>query len=120
MTFEEYAVELLKVDPEGSSGAIDWTTVDRLWLELVNKAELLISSIAPGAHCTAQEWDRRIDCTIKLSETSVIGERVHLTKMTEQRLTETAKRLQQRAQGDSIPLVDELRPPLLIGRGRPA
>ena len=114
MTFEEYATELSKVDPEGSNSDVDWTKVSQLWAELEEKAAHFVSSIAPGAFCTAQDWDRRIDCEIKLADGSVIAEMVGLEDLSEQRLRETGERLWRRAQGENIPLVDERAPPVLI------
>ena len=112
--FEEYAAELSKLDPEVASLDADWKRITRLWVQLEKKAERLVSSIAPGAYCTAQEWDRRIDCKIKLGDGRVVGEKVGLSEVTEQRLMETGDRLRRRAAGESVPLVNELRPPALI------
>lgn len=114
MTFEEYAAVLSKVDPEGRNPEVDWKAITRLWVQLEKKAERLVSSIAPGAVCTAQGWDRRIDCTIKLGDGSVVGEMVGLRDVTERRLRETGDRLRRRAQGEKVPLENELRPPVLI------
>jgi hypothetical protein len=115
MTFEEYAAELSKIDPERSNPNVDWRKVTHLWVQLEKKVERLISSIAPGAFCTAQEWDSRIDCAIKLADGTVVGEMVGLNEVTEQRLREAADRLRQRVEGEDVPLVSELRPPLVIG-----
>lgn len=114
MTFEEYASELSKIRPEGSNAGVDWGKVTRLWVQLEKKAERLISSIAAGAFCTAQEWDHRLDCAIKLADGRVVGEMVALCEVNEQRLRETAERLRKRAEGGDVPLVNELRPPIRI------
>lgn len=114
MTFEEYAAELSKIDPVGPNADVDWRKVTRLWVQLEKKAERLVSSIAPGALCTAQEWDSRIDCAIKLADGRVVGEMVGLKDLTERRLREAADRLRQRAEGENVPLVSELLPPLAI------
>lgn len=56
------------------------------------EAERLVSSIAPAAVCTAQGWDNRIDCTIKLADGRVVGEMSACAGVTEQRLRETGNR----------------------------
>jgi len=114
MTFEEYAAELSHIDPEEPNPDVDWKKVARLWVQLEKKAERLIHSIAPGAFCTAQEWDQRLDCTIKLADGNVVGEMVGLDEVTEQRLKATGDRLRKRAEGDNIPLVNEVLPPIRI------
>jgi hypothetical protein len=117
MTFEEYAAEILRIGPEATGAAVDWETIDMLWATLIEKAEQIVSSIAPGASCTAQEWDRRIDCGIKLSDGSFVAEMISLRDLTEDRLRATGDRLGRRVKGEQVQLVNELKPPLWIGRG---
>lgn len=114
MTFEQYAAELSKVGPEETNPDVDWKKITRLWVQIERKAERLVSSIAPGAFCTAQEWDHRIDCVLKLDDGSVVGEMVSLSDVTEQRLREAGDRLRRRAEGENIALENELRPPALL------
>ncbi|MEN3953413.1 hypothetical protein [Iodidimonas sp. SYSU 1G8] len=116
MTFEEYAAELSKIDPSGSNPGVDWKKLTRLWVQLEKKAERLVSSIAPGAACTAQEWDHRIDCTIILGDGAVVGEMIGLNEISEQRLRETGDRLKRRREGEKVALVNQLGPPVLIHR----
>jgi hypothetical protein len=114
MTFEEYAAELSKVATDDRRPDIDWDRQTRLWVQLEKKAERLVSSIAPGAMCTAQEWDHRIECTLKLEDGTMVGEMIGLRDLTEDRLKEAGDRLRRLAEGEDVQLVDAVRPPRLM------
>jgi hypothetical protein len=78
------------------------------------QAEKLLGTIACGAICVAQEWDNRIDCVLRLSDGSIVGEMVPAKDLTESRIRATGERLRQRAAGIAVPLVNELRQPIRI------
>ena len=80
------------------------------------EAEKILGTIAPGAICVAQEWDNRIDCVIRLPDGNVVGEMVSVSDLGETRIRATGERLRQRAAGQDVPLVNELRQPLRIIR----
>ena len=84
--------------------------------EVAEQAGRILSAIAPGAYCVPQEWDRRIDCLIKLPNGRVIGEMVPLDKANEERIREAGERLKQKWLGLNVELHDELKPPIQIGR----
>jgi len=81
----------------------------------VADAEKVLSQVAPGAVCVAQEWDDRVDCLIKLADGSVVGEWVTVSQLTEARVREVGKRLRLRSEGIEVPLVNEIPPPLRVG-----
>jgi hypothetical protein len=83
--------------------------------EQAAQAQKILTSIAPGAFCTAQEWDGRIDCAVKLADGSIVTEMILLAELSEARIITTGERLQKRLQGLPVTLVNELRPPLRIG-----
>jgi hypothetical protein len=114
MTFEEYAAELSKVATDDRRPDIDWDRQSRLWIQLERKAERILSSIVPGVMCTAQEWDHRIDCTIRLADGSMVGEMVGLRHLTEDRLKQTGDRLRRLAEGEDVQLVDAVTSPRVI------
>ncbi|HEV2532143.1 hypothetical protein [Phenylobacterium sp.] len=111
MTLEKWTSELREC---GKAAVVDWTRIDMLWRQLAAEAERIASSVAPGAFCTAQEWDQRIDCTIKLSDGKIVGEMILLSEVTVQRVEETAERLRRRLAGENVPLMNELWPPIRI------
>jgi hypothetical protein len=78
------------------------------------QAERLLVDIAPGAFCTAQEWDERIDCFLRLPDGTLIGEMILVEELTESRVRETGWRLQQWAEGRKVPLVRPILPPVRI------
>ena len=78
------------------------------------QAEAILSAIAPGAVCVAQEWDNRVDCVIRLPDGTVVGEMVSAGDLSEARIRATGERLRQRAAGQDVPLVNELRQPIRI------
>jgi len=82
--------------------------------EVAAQAQTLLASVAAGAVCVPQDWDRRIDCVLKLADGSVIGEMVGLDEVTERRIRATGERLQKRADGIEVPLVNELQSPVRI------
>jgi hypothetical protein len=82
--------------------------------ERAEQAETLLSQVAPGAVCIAQDWDNRIDCLLKLRDGRVVGEMVAVSQLTEQRIRATGERLRQWGEGVEVPLVDELLPPVRI------
>ena len=82
--------------------------------EVAAQAERLLASIAPGAFCLRQDWDRRIDCLISLPDGSVIGEMVSFDEVTEQRINATGERLRKRAEGLDVRLVNEIESPVRI------
>jgi hypothetical protein len=83
--------------------------------EQAGQAQRILASIAPGAFCTAQEWDGRIDCAVKLPDGSIVTEMVLLAELSEARIIATGGRLQKKLRGLPVQLVNELRPPLRIG-----
>jgi len=113
MTLEECAIQLRQcANPE----ALEWARVDTLWHQAAVEAERIAKSVLPDAFCTAQEWDQRIDCAVKLTDGQIAGEMILLSELTEPRIKETAIRLRRRLAGDDISLVNELRRPILITR----
>ena len=82
--------------------------------EQAEQAERILASIVPGAFCTAQEWDGRIDCAVRLADGSVAGEMVLLAELSEARIIATGERLQRKLQGMAVQLMNELRPPIRI------
>jgi hypothetical protein len=82
--------------------------------EKARQAEQILASIVPGAFCTVQDWDGRIDCTIRLADGSIAGEMVLLSELTEARIIATAERLQMRLQGIDVPSVNAVRGPMRI------
>jgi len=82
---------------------------------VAEQVERLLRSLVPDSYCTAQEWDDRIDCTAWLpGGKEVVGEMISLSDVTEERIRETAERLRKRQLGINVPLVNELRKPILI------
>jgi hypothetical protein len=84
--------------------------------EVAEQAQRLLRSAAPDAWCQAQEWDSRIDCEIKLSDGSVVGEMVLLSEATEARIRAAGERLMKRKMGIPVALQHELKPPIMIVR----
>jgi hypothetical protein len=84
--------------------------------EAAAEAQTLLSRLAHGAVCVAQEWNDRIDCLLKLPDGSVVGEMVPVSELTESRIREAGERLRQRGEGIEVPLVNELHPPVRITR----
>ena len=82
--------------------------------ERASQAECLLVQVAPGAACVPQEWDNRVDCVLKLADGTVVGEMVPLSDLTDSRIRETGERLRQRAEGDDVPLLNELHSPTRI------
>ncbi|MGE5145621.1 MAG: hypothetical protein ACM3N5_02675 [Candidatus Eiseniibacteriota bacterium] len=83
--------------------------------EVAEQAERLLRSLVPNAHCTAQEWDNRIDCMAWLpSGKEVVGEMISINDVTEERIRETAERLKKRQLGIDVPLVNELWEPIRL------
>jgi hypothetical protein len=96
----------------------DWSEeTDRLWVEATEQAGRVLSEAAPGAWCTAQEWDRRIDCTLKLDDGRMIGEMVTLADLSAERVAQAGDRLRRYAAGENVCLQNELTAPILL---RPA
>ena len=119
MEIEELVLKLIGVDPASDDPSIDWDARGLLWEQLSKKAEEILRKEAVAAFCTAQEWDNRIDCQVKLPNGTIVGEMVELNSLTIERLRETAIRLRYRHAGEPIALVNSILPPLYIGRGRP-
>ena len=88
--------------------------------EKAEQAERILRSVAPTAFCTAQEWDGRIDCQIRLADGSFAGEMIGLAELNEARLIATGERLRKKLQGIPVQLVNELRPPIRITSRPPA
>jgi hypothetical protein len=82
--------------------------------EVAEQAERILVSVAPGAWCVPQEWDRRIDCLIRLPSGAVTGEFVSLDEADEIRIRDVGEQLQQRSLGVDAPLRNELTGPLRI------
>lgn len=82
--------------------------------ERAAQAERILSSIAPGAFCTAQEWDSRIDCAIRLADGSIAAEMIALAELSEARIIAAGERLQMKRQGIPVRLENERRPPIRI------
>jgi hypothetical protein len=82
--------------------------------DVAAEAEKLLRTIIPDAFCVAQEWDNRIDCILKLPDGTSVGEMVRLSELTELRIREAGRRLEQRARGVDVQLVNELRAPRRI------
>ena len=83
--------------------------------EIAEKAQRLLRSLVPNSHCTAHEWDDRIDCTARLPNgTEIVGEMISISEVTEERILETATRLRQKQLGEDVQLVDELPQPIHI------
>ncbi len=99
--------------PAGGLDGDDRKTIS----DIAELAEQVLQSVAPTAFVQAQEWDNRIDCSVKLPNGSVIGEMVSLQHATEARIRDAGVRLQQRLQGIDVPLENKLLPPILIRRG---
>jgi hypothetical protein len=82
--------------------------------EQAEQAEKILRSVAPQAFCTAQEWDGRIDCAVRLADGTFAGEMIVLTELSEARLIATGERLRKKLRGIPVRLVNELRPPVRI------
>ncbi len=82
--------------------------------EAAAKAQQLLATIAPGAVCVPQAWDRRVDCILRLPDGSFIGEMVSVGELTEERIRATGERLRKRGEGIDVPLVNELQSPIKI------
>jgi len=115
MEIDELALALAGVAPDSRDPEVDWDKRGRLWSELATRAEGLLTSIVPGAFCTAQEWDNRLDYEAKLPDGTFVGEMISLDELTTSRLRETAERLRSRLAGDQVQFVNEIRPPIYIG-----
>ncbi|MFL6725545.1 MAG: hypothetical protein ACJ8FS_03395 [Sphingomicrobium sp.] len=75
------------------------------------QAEKLLRTIVAGAVCVAQVWDDRVDCVLRLSDGTLVGEMVSAGELTVSRIRATGERLRQRAHGVNVPLVNEVRQP---------
>jgi hypothetical protein len=76
--------------------------------------ERLLLEIVPNAYCIPQEWDHRLDCLVRLPDGTAIGEMIDLSELTEERIIETGRRLRNRAEGGSEPLIQEIHSPRRI------
>jgi hypothetical protein len=113
MNLESTAAELIR-----RASLDDWSEdTDRLWAEATKQAARILSEAAPGAFCIAQEWDRRIDCTLKLPDGRMIGETVALADLSGDRVTQAGERLRRYSAGESVRLQNELTAPIFLGRG---
>jgi len=52
--------------------------------------------------------DRRVDCVLKLPDGSLIGQMISVDELTERRVRATAERLQKRADGIGVPMINEI------------
>ena len=112
MTIEELVAQLEGIAPDSSDPTIDWGHRGNLWARLAAEAEDIVSVICARAFCTAQEWDNRLDCSLRLHDGSVIGEMISLSNLTVTRLRETASRLRRRASGEEVNLMNPILPPI--------
>ena len=119
MEIDELASQLASIAPNSSDPAIDWRCHERLWSQLTAMAEALVASVAPEARCTAQEWDNRLDCMVRLPDGAIVGEMVVLGDLMSKRLRETAERLQRIASGERVQLIRKIDLPVHLGRPLP-
>jgi hypothetical protein len=83
--------------------------------EIAEQGETILRSyIGDQARCIAQEWDNRIDCIMRLSDGSIVGEMVSLREATASRINEAGERLRRRNAGIQVALKNELRAPIRI------
>src|SRR4051812_5994469 len=115
MEIDELSSVLTGVPADSREPSIDWDERGRLWGELAAKAEELLRSIVPDAFCTAQEWDNRLDCAVKLPNARIVGEMISVDELTSERLGQTADRLRRKFAGEPVRLVSEIRSPIYIG-----
>jgi len=73
-----------------------------------------LQELRPALCVCRKAWDNRIDCLLKLPDGSIVGEMVLVNELTERRLQATGERLQKRAEGIDVPLVNELQSPVKI------
>ena len=85
--------------------------------EIAEKARRILQAIAPDAWCQEQEWDDRIDFSVKQPDGKIVSEWIELREITETRIRECSERLKLRHQGIHVALVNEIRPPILLFRG---
>jgi hypothetical protein len=115
MEIEQLVVALDGVPSDSTDPTIDWDHRGDLWSELATRAEEIVSSIVREAFCTAQEWDNRLDCSVKLRNGTIVGEMISLRELSRERLSETADRLRRKLAGEDVQLISEILPPTFIG-----
>jgi hypothetical protein len=115
MEMDELVAALVGVPSDSTDPTIDWDHRGDLWTELATKAGELVSSVVPEAWCTAQEWDNRVDCSVKLRNGMIVGEMISLRELSRERLCETADRLRRKLAGEEVQLISEILPPTYIG-----
>ena len=116
MLIRELVSQLVGVEPHSTDSTVDWDHRGKLWSQLETRAQEILRKTCPEAWCTAQEWDNRIDCLVRLKNGAIVGEMISLPDVTAARLTETASRLH-RPTGEDIDLIDPILPPAFIGKG---
>ncbi len=113
MEIDGIAMILAGVGSDSRDQGVDWDERSRLWAELAANATELLVAIIPEAFCTAQEWDNRLDCEVRLADGATVGEKIRIGELT------TAERLRRRRAGEPVQLVNPLSPPILIRRQPP-
>ena len=119
MEIDGIAMILAGVGSDSRDQGVDWDERSRLWAELAANATELLVAIIPEAFCTAQEWDNRLDCVVRLADGATVGEMIRIGELTTEWLEETAERLRRRRAGEPVQLVNPLSPPILIRRQPP-
>ena len=117
MSIRELVSQLVGVAPDSADPAVDWNLRGKLWTRLEREAQETLRKTCPEAWCTAQEWDDRIDCSIRSKNGGIVGEMISLSDVTAARLTETASRLHRSSMGEHVDLIDPILPPVFIGKG---
>ena len=108
MAIDGLAMILAGVGSDSRDPDVDWDERSRLWAELAAKAADRLVAIVPQAFCTAQEWDNRLDCSVRLADGRIVGEMIRVDELTTERLEETAERLGRKHAGETVELVNPL------------
>jgi hypothetical protein len=86
----------------------------RNFQDLAAETEKAMSVLLPEIICVAQEWDERIDCMVRLSDGSIVGEMIFVKDLCEDSIRNTASRLKQKITGESVSLIHEIFIPVRI------